>query len=182
MNDGDWSTYVESNYNGVMLINYTIPQYTVNATWYVKDGDGTLSYQIPSQCLRSDGLLSLWVNAGGGSSWYGYCLPEGADYNDGLLAYDYWTLNPYSYTFYEENITWGFAPLAYYCVGIKCDKTAHSVLGLAPVVIGLGVLAGMAGMFLMRDEEESMIALVMKGGVIALISVVMLSILVSIIG
>jgi hypothetical protein len=37
-------------------------------------------------------------------------------------------------------------------------------------------------MFFLRDEEDSMIALVMKGGVIALISVVMLSILVSLIG
>ena len=60
--------------------------------------------------------------------------------------------------------------------------TAHSVVGFAPIIIGLGIVAGMLSMFLMRNEDESMVALVMRGGVIALISVVMLGILASIIG
>lgn len=66
---------------------------------------------------------------------------------------------------------------AYYNV-----STAKSVLGMSPLVVGLGVLLGIFGTFFLRDEEESMIALVMKGGVISLIAVVMLTILVSIIG
>ena len=61
-------------------------------------------------------------------------------------------------------------------------STAKSVVGLSPLIVGLGVLLGIIGMFFLRDEEDSMIALVMKGGVIALISVVMLTILVSLIG
>ncbi|MCJ7816771.1 MAG: hypothetical protein MUP55_02835 [Candidatus Aenigmarchaeota archaeon] len=68
------------------------------------------------------------------------------------------------------------------CQGWQCSTTARSVVGFAPIAVGLGLLAGLISMFLMRDEEESAIALVMKGGVIALIAVVMLSILVSIIG
>jgi len=68
------------------------------------------------------------------------------------------------------------------CQGWQCATTARAVVGLTPIVVGLGLLAGMVGMFLMRDEEDSMIVLVMRGGVIALISVVMLGILASIIG
>ena len=68
------------------------------------------------------------------------------------------------------------------CEGWECATTARAVVGLSPIVIGLGIIAGLLAMFVMRDEEESMIALVMKGGVIALISVVMLSILMSVIG
>jgi hypothetical protein len=68
------------------------------------------------------------------------------------------------------------------CQGWECASTARSVVGLAPIIVGLGVLVGMIAMFLMRDEEESMLALVIKGGVIALIAVVMLTILVSVIG
>jgi len=60
--------------------------------------------------------------------------------------------------------------------------TAHSVVGFAPIIIGLGIVAGMLSMFLMRSEDDSMVALVMRGGVIALISVVMLGILASVIG
>jgi len=68
------------------------------------------------------------------------------------------------------------------CQGWECASTARSVVGLAPIIVGLGVLVGMIAMFLMKDEEESMLALVIKGGVIALIAVVMLTILVGVIG
>jgi len=71
--------------------------------------------------------------------------------------------------------------LTYQCEGWECNTTARSVVGLSPLVIGVGILAGMIAMFMMRNEDESMIALVLKGGVIALISVVMLAILVSVI-
>jgi len=114
-----------------------------------------------------------------GNGWYKFETTYFPAYEGGLIdTYVQAEFQP-SYVLVDDVVV---QKMTYQCDGWECATTARSVVGMSPLVVGLGLLAGMVGMFLMRDEEESMIALVLKGGVIALVAVVMLSVLVSVIG
>jgi len=125
--DGDWSTFSSIMADGNLRINYTKPSFAVNATWTIKDETGTHNISLPSFCLNSS-QVSIWIRGVNYGTIRAYC-DQGGAYDD-LLAYYLFYQNADAVNFYEENMTWFYAPLnSLYKNGTLVANPYSAVLG-----------------------------------------------------
>jgi len=103
LSDGNWSSRAYAENDASFYVNYSIPSFALSATWFLKDTGGVHEMAIPSDCF-GQGVVRIHVR-GVYNSVGIFCLNHSSNTETGIY---YRSGDNY---FYEENMTWFYAPL-----------------------------------------------------------------------
>ena len=111
--DGDWNTYGNAKTDdpdGLLLINYTIPNGVATAIWQVKtETGGIINYTLPANCTNNGTVhlkLESIVAAPPNGYAVGWCKSGDEDNNNLDLVFATNSLSLHGFWDYEEGIYW----------------------------------------------------------------------------